>query len=143
MFSNSSKYAIKAVLYLALNSSEDRKIMVKDISGPINVPQPYIAKLLQELSRQNVISSVRGPKGGFYLSEEDKKLPLKKIVNVIDGESRLTSCLLSLENCNEEKPCPLHKLAAPLRTQLLDSLENNTICDLARDVKEGNSFLPL
>ena len=143
MFSNSSKYAIKAVLYLALNSSEDRKIMVKDISGPINVPQPYIAKLLQELSRQNVISSVRGPKGGFYLSEEDKKLPLKKIVNVIDGESRLTSCLLSLENCNEEKPCPLHKLAAPLRTQLLDSLENKSICDLARDVKEGNSFLPL
>ena len=143
MFSNSSKYAIKAVLYLALNSSEDRKIMVKDISGPINVPQPYIAKLLQELSRQNVISSVRGPKGGFYLSEEDKKLPLKKIVNVIDGESRLTSCLLSLENCTEEKPCPLHKMAAPLRTKLLDSLENKTICDLARDVKEGNSFLPL
>ena len=143
MFSNSSKYAIKAVLYLALNSSEDRKIMVKDISGPINVPQPYIAKLLQELSRQNVISSVRGPKGGFYLSEEDKKLHLKKIVNVIDGESRLTSCLLSLENCTEEKPCPLHKMAAPLRTKLLDSLENKTICDLARDVKEGNSFLPL
>lgn len=143
MFSNSSKYAIKAVLYLALHSSEEKKIMVKDIASPINVPQPYIAKLLQELSRQNVISSTRGPKGGFYLSEEDKKQPLKKIVNVIDGESRLTSCLLSLENCNEEKPCPLHKLAAPLRTQLLDNLENKTICDLARDVKEGNSFLPL
>jgi len=143
MFSNSSKYAIKAVLYLALHSSEEKKIMVKDIASPINVPQPYIAKLLQELSRQNVISSTRGPKGGFYLSEEDKKQPLKKIVIVIDGESRLTSCLLSLENCNEEKPCPLHKLAAPLRTQLLDNLENKTICDLARDVKEGNSFLPL
>ncbi len=67
MFSNSSKYAIKAVLFLALNSNEDKKIMVKDIANPINVPQAYIAKLLQELSRQNVISSTRGPKGGFYL----------------------------------------------------------------------------
>ncbi len=143
MFSNSTKYAIKAVLFLALNSSEKKKVMVKDIAEPINVPQAYIAKLLQELSRQKVISSTRGPKGGFYLSEEDKKQPLEKIIHVIDGEKRLTSCLLSLEDCNEEKPCPLHKMAAPLRAKLLDSLENKTICDLANDVREGNSFLPL
>ena len=143
MFSNSSKYAIKAVLFLALNSNDEKKIMVKDIAGPINVPQAYIAKLLQELSRQNVISSTRGPKGGFYLTDEDKKKPLKRIIQVIDGENRLTSCLLSLENCNEEKPCPLHKMAAPLRNELLDSLENKTICDLAKDVREGKAFLPL
>ncbi len=143
MFSKSSKYAIKAVLFLALNSNKEKKIMVKDISGSINVPQAYIAKLLQELSRKEIISSTRGPKGGFYLSEDDKKQPLQRIIHEIDGEKRLTSCLLSLENCDEEKPCPLHKMAAPLRDQLLDSLENKTICDLARDVREGNSFLPL
>ena len=143
MFSNSTKYTIKAVLYLALNSSEEKKIMVKDIAKPINVPQAYIAKLLQELSRQKVISSTRGPKGGFYLTADDKKHPLKRIIQVIDGERRLTSCLLSLENCNDEKPCPLHKLAAPLRNELLDSLENKTICDLAKDVREGKAFLPL
>lgn len=143
MFSNSSKYAIKAVLFLALNSSEEKKVMVKDIAEPVNVPLAYIAKLLQELSRQQVISSTRGPKGGFFLSEEDKKQPLKRIIHVIDGEKRLTSCLLSLENCDEEKPCPLHKLAAPLRTQLLDSLDNKTICDLAKEVREGKAFLPL
>ena len=143
MFSNSSKYAIKAVLYLAINSNEEKKIMVKDIAGPINVPQAYIAKLLQELARQKVISSTRGPKGGFYLSENDKKQPLEKIIHVIDGEKRLTSCLLSLEECDEEKPCPLHKMAAPLRTELLDNLAHKTICDLAKDVKEGYAYLPL
>ena len=143
MFSNSSKYAIKAVLYLALNSNEENKIMVKDIAEPINVPQAYIAKLLQELSRQNVISSTRGPKGGFYLSDKDRMQPLRKIINVIDGETRISSCLLSLESCNNEKPCPLHKMAFPLRTKLLDSLENKAIDDLAQDVRDGNSYLPL
>ena len=143
MFTNSTKYAIKAVLYLALNSSEQKKIMVKDIAEPINVPQAYIAKLLQELSRQNVISSTKGPKGGFYLSENDKQIPLRKIIHVIDGESRLSSCLLSLEDCNEEKPCPLHKSMYPLKTKLLESLESKTIVDLAKDVEQGNSFLPL
>lgn len=143
MFSNSSKYAIKAVLYLALHSDEENKIMVKDIAEPINVPQAYIAKLLQELSRQNVISSTRGPKGGFYISKSDRNQPLKRIINVIDGENRITSCLLSLETCNDDKPCPLHKMAYPLRTKLLKSLEHKTVYDLAQDVMEGNSYLPL
>ena len=143
MFSNSSKYAIKAVLYLALNSDEEHKIMVKDIAEPVNVPQAYIAKLLQELSRQKLISSTKGPKGGFFLSEKDKSQPLKKIIHVLDGENRLTSCLLSLESCNDDKPCPLHEMAAPLRKMLLDSLENKSISELANDVKEGRAYLPL
>lgn len=143
MLSNSSKYAIKAVLYLALHSSEDCKIMVKDISEPINVPQAYIAKLLQELSRANIISSTRGPKGGFYLSEVDKDQPVFNILKIIDGEKRLTSCMLSLDNCNEKKPCPLHNILSASRTTILASLKEKTIKELSEDVKRGNSFLPL
>ena len=143
MFSNSSKYALKAVLYLAVNSSETHKILAKNISEPINVPQAYIAKLLQELSRHNIVSSCRGPKGGFYLSDSNRKITLIRIVDVIDGENRLNSCLLSLENCNNEKPCPLHGFAAPFRTDLLENLKKNTIDDLAVSIKSGDSFLPL
>ncbi|MGB5667311.1 MAG: Rrf2 family transcriptional regulator, partial [Maribacter sp.] len=80
MLSNSSKYAIKAVLYLALNSNETKKVMVKNIAGPINVPKPYIAKLLQELSKQRIISSTRGPKGGFYLDKANRKNSIMSIV---------------------------------------------------------------
>ena len=71
MLSNSSKYAIKAVLYLAVNSSVEKKIMVKDITEPINVPQAYIAKLLQLLVKEKLISSTRGLKGGCDLLEEN------------------------------------------------------------------------
>ena len=99
MLSNSSKYAVKAVLFLALHSSEDNKIMVKDIAGPINVPQAYIAKLLQELAKKNVISSTRGSKGGFFLNSDNANQPVINILNIIDGENRLTSCMLSLEKC--------------------------------------------
>lgn len=143
MFSNSSKYALKAVLYLAINSSESNKIMAKNISKPINVPQAYLAKLLQELSRHNIVSSTRGPNGGFYLTDENRKVALFEIVNVIDGDNRLNSCLLSLNNCDTEKPCPLHELASPFRVDLLENLAKNTIEDMAIDVQKGRSFLPL
>ena len=68
MFSNSSKYVIKAILFLAVKSGEDNRVMVKEMAQPINVPQAYLAKLLQELSRKDIISSKKGPNGGFYLS---------------------------------------------------------------------------
>ena len=143
MISNSSKYAIKAVLYLAVYSSEQNKIMVKDISKPINVPQAYLAKLLQELSRQHIISSTRGPKGGFYLSDRDKSQSLINIVNVIDGEQKMKSCMLSLKNCDENKPCPLHNLVGPSRAHLLKRLETTAIKNLSKGILEGNTILPL
>ena len=143
MFSNSSKYALKAVLYLALNSSENKKVMVKDLSKPINVPEAYIAKLLQELSRKNIISSTRGSKGGFYLTEENRNQYLISVVNTIDGEKKINSCMLSLEHCNEDKPCPLHKLVNPYRNELIKSLCNKTINDVCLEVKSGMAFLPL
>ncbi|WP_298493393.1 Rrf2 family transcriptional regulator [uncultured Algibacter sp.] len=143
MLSNSSKYAIKAVLYLAINSNEEKKVTVKDISTPINVPQAYIAKLLQELVKADIISSTRGPKGGFYLNEVNKNQPVINILNVIDGEKRLTSCMLSLEKCKEEKPCPLHNILSPSRKKITHLLHLKSIKDLATEVQLGNAFLPL
>jgi len=143
MLSNSSKYAIKAVLYLALNSSEEHRVMVKDISIPINVPQAYLAKLLQELSREGIISSVKGPKGGFYLSDIDLRNSLMDVINVIDGKKRLNSCALSLEKCDLEKPCPLHNLISPVKQKFINNLQNKTIKDFSQEIKAGISFLPL
>ena len=143
MLSNSSKYAIKAVLFLALNASKTNKVMVKNIAKPINVPQAYIAKLLQDLAKAQIISSERGPKGGFYLDEINLTHSLMSIVNVIDGEEKLSSCILSLKHCNEEKPCPLHDILSPSRNGILNSLRTKTIKDIAMEVKSGNAFLPL
>ncbi|WP_347923057.1 Rrf2 family transcriptional regulator [Pontimicrobium sp. SW4] len=143
MFSNSSKYAIKAVLFLSVNSSEDNRIRVKDMAEPINVPQAYLAKLLQELSREDIISSKKGSKGGFFLSEENANHTLMDIVNVIDGDDKFNSCLLSLEKCNSNKPCPLHDIASPSRSKFIQSLNQNTIKNFSLQIEQGKVFLPL
>lgn len=117
--------------------------MVKDIAKPINVPQPYIAKLLQNLAKAHIISSERGPKGGFYLDEESKNYSILSIITLIDGKEKLKKCMLSLDNCNEEKPCPLHSSLSPSKDIILNILKNKTIKDLVMDVNSGNSFLPL
>ena len=143
MFSNSTKYAIKAVLYLAVNSSEEKKVKIKDIDEPINVPKAYIAKLLQELAKRKVISSTKGPKGGFYLSKANREMTVIDIINAIDGENRIHKCLLSLHECDNENPCALHHLVFKEKQIIEENLVNTTIGKLARHIKEVKSVLPL
>lgn len=143
MLSNSSKYALKGVLYLAVNASKEQKILAKDIAEPINVPPSYIAKLLQELARHGIVSSVKGPRGGFYLDAENMETKLIRIVDVIDGEQRLRSCLLSIKECDHDNPCPLHHVVGETKAGFIQNLEDTTIAELVTDIQEGKSFFPL
>jgi len=143
MLSNSSKYALKAVLYLALHTDENNKMMVKDISERINVPKAYIAKLLQELSKRKIISSTKGPKGGFYLNPSNRNETIIQIIEVIDGKKKMESCLLGLEDCDEQKPCPIHRLISPSRSKMIALLETKTINDMAMDLELNKAFLPV
>ena len=143
MLSNSSKYALKAVLYLAINSSKEKKVLAKEISAPTNIPKAYLSKILQALSRHHIVSSIRGPGGGFYLTKENRTVPLMDIIHVIDGDNRLTSCMLSLQECNAEHPCPMHDLVGDTKVRFVKNLEETTVDDLVVDIKSGKSFLPL
>ena len=142
MLSNSSKYAIKGVLYLALNSDEDHKILVRDIYKVVHVPEAYLAKLLQELSRHGIISSTRGPRGGFYLNSDDRRRTLMDIVKVIDGEKRVNSCVMGIRNCDMNNPCVLHKLVGSNKTKFIRVLENTTILDLIEGKQDIEEFFP-
>lgn len=140
MISNSSKYALKAVLYLGLHSSETNKIMAKEIAGPVNAPLPYISKLLQELTRRGLVTSQKGPKGGFYLSEENKSSTLIEIVSAIDGETRIHSCVLDLERCNHDRPCPLHDAVYPSKSVLIDYLSKETIDSFSQKYESTSKY---
>ncbi|GIZ16466.1 RrF2 family transcriptional regulator [Capnocytophaga catalasegens] len=141
MLSNSSKYAINAVLYLAVHASTNNKIGVKEIADSLGIPTAFLAKLLQILARKNAISSSKGPNGGFFLTQNELNTPLIKIVHHIDGVSKFTTCSLGLKDCSPDKPCPLHYTVQPFKMEFLKELEENTIYDFALKVKTGEAYL--
>ena len=140
MLSSSSKYAVNAVLYLAVHSSETKKIRAKEIAEAINLPSPFLSKILQTLSRENIISSSKGPTGGFFLTEEAQEIPLIEVVKIIDGTDRLDDCVLGLKKCSAEQPCPVHFSVQPLKQKFRKKLEEN-ISVFAEKVKSGEAYL--
>jgi len=139
MFSKSAEYALRATIYIAQKSSEENKLGMAEISKAIGSPRPFTAKILQQLTKDNkIISSVRGPNGGFYITDKAKKMPVRAILDAIDENDVLNKCVLGLAQCSETKPCPMHAEYKLIKKQLIDLFENKTIQLLAKEINKGS-----
>ena len=141
MLSNQSKYAIRGVIYLASNSSEDKKLGSKDVGEKINIPIPFLAKIFQHLSKEKIISSSKGPRGGFFLSKDQLKGNLMSIISSLDGEDHFNSCYMGLSKCSDDNPCAIHHLASPFNQRVKDEFKKRSIEDFALDAKKGKSHI--
>ncbi|MCK5814671.1 MAG: Rrf2 family transcriptional regulator [Flavobacteriaceae bacterium] len=141
MLSNSCKYAIRAVLCLAINNDEFNKTSSKLIAERIRVPAPFLAKIFQKLSKGKIIRSIKGPNGGFYLTEKELSRNLIDIIECIDGLGIFTNCFLGLPTCSDEKPCAIHHVTAPFKKALKQGVFSKTIAQIAKETKNGESFL--
>jgi len=142
MFSKATEYALRATIHIAKNSSENNKLGLAVIAAAIDSPQSFTAKILQLLTRNNkVISSVRGPNGGFYITKKARKLPVRAILEAMHEDKVLEKCVLSLAECSESQPCPMHSQYKQIKHQLINLFENKTIEYLAEEMTEGITFI--
>jgi len=141
MFSKSCEYALKAILHIASSSVNGAKMGIKEISEELDLPRPYLSKILQILVRQNIIQSSKGRNGGFYLNESSSKIKIIYIIEKLDGLHQLTKCGLGLKECSNTHPCPIHKVYMPYREKLRNILEEKTINDLNKIVLKGEAFI--
>lgn len=142
MFSKTSEYALRAVIYIAQKGSEEKKLGLTEIAKAIDSPQSFTAKILQQLTSGNkIISSSRGPNGGFYITEKSKKLPVRSVLAAMGEDVKLEKCVLGLKQCSELKPCPMHSQYKLIKPQLINLFETKTISDLAEEMDRGSSFI--
>jgi Rrf2 family iron-sulfur cluster assembly transcriptional regulator len=138
MLSNTSKYAIRAVIYLALYASSTKKIGIKSISEELGIPSPFLGKILQLLAKHQVLESTKGPNGGFTLKKPALDISLMEIVEIIDGSDSFNQCVIRTEVCNNEAPCSLHDKIAPYRNGMHSLMLTESIADLASEFRNGN-----
>jgi Rrf2 family iron-sulfur cluster assembly transcriptional regulator len=142
MFSKSCEYGIRASIYIAKQSLKDRKVNQTEIANSIGSPVAFTAKILQKLTKTNIIRSTKGPNGGFFLEQKDlDEVKLWNIILAIDGDGLLEDCSLGLRKCNAFKPCPLHHSFVKIRADIRETLEGTSLRYLAVEVSDGISFL--
>jgi Rrf2 family transcriptional regulator, iron-sulfur cluster assembly transcription factor len=138
MLSATCKYGIRAVIFIASRPDQKINTGLKQISDELRIPQPYLAKILQVLSRKKILHSSKGPHGGFYLLIPAAKLTLMDIIEAIDGGDFFDSCYVTGEKCSFDKPdkgvCILHNDLRKEKDNLAKFFSSKTIGDLANQV---------
>jgi len=141
MLSNTCKTAIKAVIYLSSKFEAEENAGLKEISEFINASEHTIGKILQILVKQNIINSVKGPSGGFYISKEQQKQSIINIVEAIDGKQIFKNCGLGLSKCSSSHPCPIHDDYKEARDIIEKLFRQKRVVDLGEPVTNGLAYL--
>lgn len=142
MFSKTCEYGIRATIFIASQSYQNQRVGLKDIAKKIDSPEAFTAKILQILSKDNIINSIKGVGGGFEIPRESmKEIKLAQIVNALEGDRVFTGCGLGLAHCSEDHPCPMHEKFKSIRNELAFMLENTNLEELALGIKTGDTFL--
>jgi Rrf2 family protein len=144
MFSKACQYAIRASISIATKSLDGDRSSLKEIAKEIDSPEAFTAKILQLLVRNNILESIKGPNGGFFIDKDRLELiKLRDIVFAIDGERVYSDCGLGMKACSEKHPCPVHNQFKIVRNGLCAMLESTDLRQLCFGLKNGITFLKL
>ena len=97
------RYGLKALVYIAEKSREDKLVRIKEIADDQNISVQYLEQILFKLKNENIIEGKRGPNGGYRLAKNPEEITLHELYKILDEEEKVIDCNESKENkanCN-------------------------------------------
>jgi Rrf2 family protein len=140
LFTTATGYALRALAALPEDGSY---CLAKDLASSLELPGPYLAKILQGLVQADILESVRGPKGGFRLVRPAHRITVGEVVVALEGPNSMDGCVMGFPTCSGDHPCPLHDAWGAVKAQVASSMTEATIRDLQlmdlRNLKESKA----
>lgn len=134
-FTKAEEYGIFGILYLARQAPE-KITPLSEISESEDVPEKFLAKIFQSLTKSGIIRSHRGVKGGFSLARPAMDISVMEIVEAIQGRYQIAKCLHS-DNICDKNDCPVKTLLSEAQDALTDVFRRYTIDKLIEMQKEA------
>ena len=122
-------YAVRCVLFLSQECG--RTVSANEISESMTVPRSFLAKILQRLSKNNIVRSTQGIAGGFKLVNKPGKINILEVIEAIQGPAAVNVCAVAEHNCDMSNTCPVHPVWVELREDIERKLKRETFAKLA------------
>jgi Rrf2 family iron-sulfur cluster assembly transcriptional regulator len=126
----SGEYGLKGVVFLVRQAPKTFSL-VSEISREQRIPEKFLAKIFQRLTKAGLLRSTRGANGGFSLGRPAGEITMRAVIEAIEGPIALNRCLLREGECEEEKGCALHEVLEEAQDRFLEVLDRTTMEDLA------------
>lgn len=127
-----SDYVLRALIYLACQPN-DTVVDLAKLSKESETPQYFLQKSLHKLVKHNIISSIRGAKGGFILAKKACNISVLEVIEIIQGEIAINQCFVSDKTCQNKLNCSLRSAIHKVQDKLVSELNTITIQKLANE----------
>ncbi len=141
MLSKSTEYAIRALVLVQLRNWEQKRPGVGEIAKEIEAPEAYTAKILQTLTKNKLMDSMKGRGGGFFFKDNQSNLTIYDVILVVEGDAYFHKCGFGLKQCNNDNPCPLHEKYKVVREGFFDIVKTETIKSLSEKILHGEAVI--
>jgi len=131
------RFAVTAMLDLALYEG-DKPVTLAGISERQSISLSYLEQLFSRLRRQGLVTSVRGPGGGYRLAKAQNAISISEIIAAVDELIDATQCG-GHENCKDEGRCMTHDLWTSVNEVILDYLSSITVADMVESHRHPNN----
>ncbi len=127
------EYSILLLTTLA-KLDKDEKLSAREISLNYDLPFPTVSKILKQLAKEGIVTSIQGAKGGYRLAKETDEINLKRLIEIFDGKTHIVECSIEREKdvCNFSLSCPAKKVMLNLDNEINKLFEKVTLEKLAR-----------
>lgn len=122
-------YGVRVILDLA-SLPENGRASTLEIAERQNIPGPFLAKIISQLSLAGLITTQRGIGGGVQLARSPAEITLLQVIEAIEGPIRLNRCTIQPGLCPRDRFCPVHDIWAEAQAQLIGLLDVTTFHDL-------------
>jgi Rrf2 family protein len=121
-------YAIRCVLHLS--ESPNDAIVVDEIARARDIPKSFLSKILQKLTKANIVKSYRGVKGGFQIAKKPKQISLLDVIEATEGPVAMNRCAVNRKVCSLSYNCAVHPIWVELRKDVEKKLKKTDFAKL-------------
>lgn len=115
-------YALRAMAFLA-NQYEKGVVSTRVISEQCDISYQFACKIMQRLNNAKLVGSTMGPRGGFMLRREPKKISLLEIIETLQGTLIVNTCMLGPKACKRQETCNICDKVTELQESMIRSLD--------------------
>ena len=139
MLTKKSKYALKALLYLA---KTDDLVQISELADKENIPQKFLENILLELRKHGLLYSKRGKEGGYKLGKDASEITFGQVIRILDGPLAPISCVSQIayqkcDECDDEKTCSIRRIMKMVRDETANILDGTTLKDAVKSKKRN------
>lgn len=106
-----------------------KRIRTSDLSEAVDVPAPFLSKIMRRLTADGILDAKKGHHGGFLLARPPSEVRFIDILRAVDFEPTADHCLFGLDNCDANNPCPLHPEWSILKEQIEEWARSHTLAE--------------